>query len=309
MEVSSRIRGAALTALGILAALGVVAIASRGSTPSNEGRSSNAADVLLDVLFALYLVGILLGAVLLLYMLYLRRKFQHAGTLGRRSVLQSVVGMAIFLGAALFLARRLAGRDPAVPPEVTDIVFPGDTAPQVTTTSIEPVAATPFAWIPVIVTISLLAIAALGWWWSDRWRKDARGELRRPVLAEALATAVDESLDDLRAEPDPRKAVIAAYARLESVLARHGLPRRSSEAPLEYLRRMLAGVAVTAEAARRLTALFERAKFSQHEVGVEMKEEALQALEIVRDDLRAARAEAEHERQLLVGMSREGASR
>ena len=59
------------------------------------------------------------------------------------------------------------------------------------------------------------------------------------------AAAVDESLDDLRAEPDPRRAVIAAYARLERVLAAHGLPRKPAEAPLEYLGRMLAELSVS----------------------------------------------------------------
>ena len=309
MEVSSRIRGAALTALGILVALGVVAIASRGATPSNETRSRNAFDVLIDILFALYLVSLVLGAVLVVYMLYLRRKFRQQQPPKTSSVLQSAVGMLLFVALGFFLARRLGDRRPLPLPEPTDPIFPVATAPQPTSAGIDHAAQTPFAWIPVVVTISLLVIAVAGWWWSDRWRKSARGELRGPLLADAIAEALDESLDDLRAEPDPRKAVIAAYARLESVLAQHGLPRRSSEAPLEYLRRMLAVLAVTGEAARRLTTLFERARFSQHEVGVEMKEEAIEALETVRDDLRAARAAAEHERQLLVAAARGGAAR
>jgi hypothetical protein len=91
--------------------------------------------------------------------------------------------------------------------------------------------------------------------------------------------------------------VIAAYARLERVLASHKLPRRPAEAPLEYLERMLAEVSVSAPAARALTQLFERAKFSQHAVGPEMKEQAITALERVRDDLLAARALAERERE------------
>ena len=115
---------------------------------------------------------------------------------------------------------------------------------------------------------------------------------------------MDESLDDLRAEPDPRRAVIAAYARLERVLASHGLPRKRSEAPLEYLSRMLGELAVSASAARRLTDLFERAKFSQHAVGPEMKNEAIGALETVRDDLAAARALAEAERAAALELHR-----
>jgi hypothetical protein len=301
-------RAAALTALGVIVALGVVAIASREETSSSQVGDRHASDVLLDILFALYIFGIFLGALLLLYMIFLHRKFQHEGMIARRSILQSGLGMLLFLVMGLFLARRLAGRNPVVPTEPTESIIPGDTTPHVTTTGIEPVAEPDFAWVPVLVTFTLLAVAVAGWWWSDRWRRRARGELREPFLAHAIATALDESLDDLRAERDPRRAVIAAYARLERVLARHGLPRRSSEAPLEYLVRMLDDVAVTPVAARRLTALFERAKFSQHEVGVEMKDEAIEALETVRDDLRAAEAEAERERQKIVGVPRERAA-
>ena len=44
-----------------------------------------------------------------------------------------------------------------------------------------------------------------------------------------------------------------------------------------------------AGAVERLTALFTRAKFSQHDVDTAMKEEAIGALEQVRDELRLAR--------------------
>ena len=131
-----------------------------------------------------------------------------------------------------------------------------------------------------------------------------RARQREDRLATDLAAAVDESLDDLRAEPDPRRAVIAAYARLERVLAAHRLPRRPAEAPLEYLARMLDDLSVSPDAARRLTGLFERAKFSQHAVGTEMKEEAISALETVRDDLLVARALAEQERKAALAAQR-----
>jgi Domain of unknown function (DUF4129) len=93
------------------------------------------------------------------------------------------------------------------------------------------------------------------------------------------------------------------------VLAAHGLPRSPSEAPLEYLRRMLTELSVSPAAAKRLTDLFERAKFSQHAVGPEMKEQAIEALETVRDDLLAARARAELERaEALAAMARKPAA-
>jgi hypothetical protein len=109
-------------------------------------------------------------------------------------------------------------------------------------------------------------------------------------LAEALSDVLDETLDDLRAESDPRRAVIAAYARMERALAAHGIPRRRFEAPHEYLARVLTEVTGGGLAARRLTALFERARFSPHEVDAAMKSEAIEAIESLQADLAAAEA-------------------
>ena len=100
---------------------------------------------------------------------------------------------------------------------------------------------------------------------------------------------LDDSLDDLRAERDPRKAVIATYARMETTLAGAGLPRAAAETPLEYLGRVLRELLHTsAEAVARLTSLFERAKFSTHEIDGGMKNDAINALVTMRDELRAA---------------------
>ena len=61
------------------------------------------------------------------------------------------------------------------------------------------------------------------------------------------------------------------------------------ETPDEYLARILHDLALDARAVERLTALFTRAKFSHHDVDGAMKEEAIDALEQVRDELRLAR--------------------
>jgi hypothetical protein len=126
----------------------------------------------------------------------------------------------------------------------------------------------------------------------------ARGRVRRSLLADSsgealedeLAALLDATLDDLRAEPDPRRAVIAAYARMERALAAYGLPRHPFEAPLEFLERASPELAETHPDGLRLvfelTHLFERAKFSQHAVDEEMKGDAIATLEALRDDLR-----------------------
>jgi hypothetical protein len=103
---------------------------------------------------------------------------------------------------------------------------------------------------------------------------------------EAVSLALDESLDDLRSEPDLRRAIIAAYARMEHALAAGGIPRRPSEAPFEYVERALGELATNSESVRRLTDLFEWAKFSQHEPETEMRDDAIAALVAVRNELR-----------------------
>jgi hypothetical protein len=105
---------------------------------------------------------------------------------------------------------------------------------------------------------------------------------------DAVAALVDESIDDLRSESDPRRAVIAAYARMERGLGRAGLARKPFEAPLEYLRRVLLDLQAGAQPVGRLTELFERAKFSRHDVGADAKDEAIECLLAIRGDLRTA---------------------
>jgi hypothetical protein len=54
---------------------------------------------------------------------------------------------------------------------------------------------------------------------------------------------------------------------MERALAAGGLPRRPSEAPFEYVERALGELETSAESARRLTDLFEWAKFSHMSQG------------------------------------------
>jgi hypothetical protein len=108
---------------------------------------------------------------------------------------------------------------------------------------------------------------------------------RGPAAAQELAAAVEESLSVLQAGLAPRAAVIAAYARMERVLAAAGLARGGPEAPREYLSRVaphLAGREGAArqlgEAATTLTGLFEEARYSPHEIGEDARRAALRAL-------------------------------
>jgi hypothetical protein len=146
-----------------------------------------------------------------------------------------------------------------------------------------------FEWPVLWLVIAGLVIGAVALYLS-RYR---RPKQLRPLPAEAdvadeLAATISDAIDDLEAEPDARRAVIAAYARMESVLGRSGLRRRVSETPVEYLRRVLLELTDRADAVARLTDLFELAKFSRHEIDSSMKLDAIGALREIRDDLQAA---------------------
>lgn len=139
-------------------------------------------------------------------------------------------------------------------------------------------------WDEIAIVAALLAAAGVAMF-ATRGTKPAKEWRFRSH--EEIAAALDESLDDLRGEPDVRRAIIAAYARMERALGAAGVPRRPAEAPLEYLARALRSLDASGPAVTRLTDLFERAKFSQHEPDESMRAEAIDALVAVRDELRA----------------------
>jgi Domain of unknown function (DUF4129) len=144
-----------------------------------------------------------------------------------------------------------------------------------------------FKWPVVWGLLVVLAAGFALWWFKLRHRLTAAPvEEEEPSFQEQIAASIGDALDDLAAEPDARRAVIAAYARMERTFAQHGLRRRPSETPVEYLRRILLGLTSRSDAVRQLTDLFEQAKFSRHEIDARMKDDAIDALRAIRDDLR-----------------------
>jgi hypothetical protein len=107
----------------------------------------------------------------------------------------------------------------------------------------------------------------------------------RPGREREIAETLESSLDDLRREPDPRRAVVAAYARMERLLGEHGVRRHRWEAPLEYLRRALAGLRGGESSIQELTSLFHEARFSPHTVGEPERARAVEVLTTLRQEL------------------------
>lgn len=108
--------------------------------------------------------------------------------------------------------------------------------------------------------------------------------------AGAARAAVDAAIGVLDTATDPRSAVIAAYAAMVRTLEAHGVARSPSEAPREYLQRVLAAICAAGQETRTLTELFEEARFSTHPVSERVRELALSALSSVRAKLRMGHA-------------------
>jgi hypothetical protein len=149
-----------------------------------------------------------------------------------------------------------------------------------------------FKWLPVFIATAA-GLTLLGVIGVRALRRERMGLLSAHELELEFESLLDDTLADLRAMKDPREAIIAAYGRMERLFAASGLPREPSEAPMEYLERALGELRASGSALRKLTALFQWAKFSDHPVDTAMRDDAILALTQVRDELRANRTERE----------------
>jgi hypothetical protein len=288
---------ALLPALAVLALVGVVAVASTGSTPSGSADGRPPADFLLDTFFSFALLLFVPALALLVYGLAQRKEIAREIASGRYKrtsvwtylVLMGALSLAVYLHVTDFRFSLRGDQG-----EVVDVGSQNPTAVPEGADAAEKVYKPEFAWIPALVVLGLVVAGIAAFVVASRRRRHLvaiEGE-----VAEQVAQTLEDTLDDLRAEPDPRRAVIAAWARLEQALASSGLPRRPAETPEEYVARVLGRLEVDPTPVRTLTDLFETAKFSQHEVDETMRESAIAALARIRDELREAARRRQEER-------------
>jgi uncharacterized protein DUF4129 len=266
----------------VLVLVAAVGLASRAHTPAGGGGTRGIGhDTLLEYLLLLIVAASIVVVPFAVY-LFASGRNELAESLPKRGnwMASVLIGMsllsligAVVLTTKIFRRHHGSGENPLNP--FVDASRRGAKA----------AGHVRFDWGPVIVvgTMTVLLFAAVGFLLYERRRAQPQPDR----IAEELAVALDRTIADLLAEPDPRKAVIAAYAQMERALARARLPRRPAEAPREYLGRVLPAVGAGAESVERLTSLFERAKFSPHDIDAAMKDEAISALGALRDELRS----------------------
>jgi len=274
--------GVALTIL-----LALVAVASHAHRPGggSGGGSAHAPKLLFEYLASMMFVLFPLGVVVVLWVMSLRRRQQLLeGGHTRRQVFGLLALVLLALPLALLVRYYASRGNGAAPPQ------PPRPAGTTGTDALDPThaATAQFQWLPALVLGSLLVALMLGVVAALVWRRRRGGDWdREAALAAALDEVLADTLDDLRAERDARKAVIAAFRRLERTFAAHEVPREEAETPREYVDRALDRLGVSTASVRRLTALYERAKFSRHEIDATMKDDAIEALAGVRAELEA----------------------
>lgn len=277
-------------AAGVVVLLAIVAVASRtGVGKSTDGGPSTD---YLSYAYTAFFILFLLAVPVTLWALWAEGASVRSDRPSfKRSVVQNLATFAILcliVAGAVYISKHhhFAFRHPDT--SALNNTHEALTHKNGTPTKVEPTFKWPVLWVALV----LVAAAAVPIVREARRRKARRTPLDRepPALADELSDEISLALDDLRSENDIRRAVIAAYARMEKVLARSGLRRRASETALEFLRRVLADLRVSAPAAQALTALFEEAKFSSHRLGESARTRAIDALETIRSDLLAEAA-------------------
>jgi Domain of unknown function (DUF4129) len=284
---------AGLLALALFGLLLVVALAARGGHPGSDGEVTprpipgTVQDTFLNLLALAYIVVIV---VLIVYVFRRRVEWQEpqrSRWIRNLVMVMTLMGIITVLGYIAITHGYLKNdQDQAASGQQG-----GQTSSQRRNQRDVPVEQAHVQWPLVLGVAGLIVLGGVAL--RLYRRRESFGPVQHPrSLEEELADAVGATIEDLRRERDPRRAVVAAYAQMERVLAAHGLRRRQTDAPLEYLMRILRELEVRESAVRTLTELFEYARFSPHEIDAEMKERAIEALIAVRDDLRVGEAVA-----------------
>src|SRR5919201_5838019 len=251
----SRASRLALTVVALTALVEVVAVASRAHHP---GGGNGAAPAHPPVLLAEYAVSVMivlfpLGAILVIwaYSMHRREALLRGGTTWRQFLGLLALTM-IMLPVALFGGKHFLHRGSNTPAASGKATKPAKKGKSSSKRS--PTPAFHFQFLPALVVGSLvLGFGVVAGWAVLKRRMEGDEWDREAALKAALDEVLADTLDDLRAERDPRRAVIRTYARMEETFAAYGVPREEAEAPLEYVERVLDRLNVSSFSTGRMT--------------------------------------------------------
>jgi MFS family permease len=197
---------------------------------------------------------------------------------GAKTVAVAMLAVAVLCIAALLLLSH-----GSVPPQTLTNAFPPPRVGPRPSEGLMSAHSVNLRWLllPIAVTFAILTpLAAL----IRRWRLK-RGQAATAEEAGAIGQAVRASIAALESEPDPRTAILRAYARMEQAFRNVEIVRARDETASEFLGRTTRGLPVSADAAAALTERFEEVRYSTHQITEAEREQALSSLHRVEREL------------------------
>ena len=300
--------------VGMIVFLGLVAAVSRAHhTPGSHAGIHSPPSGVGDYVFTIFFIVLVAGALFVLYIWFSERDLIVEARRGRKKgsgTYRALIMIFLVLGLVPVLRNRFhilqhPGRGLLSPSKV----HPGrpHTAKKPPPGPGNPTHAPKFEYLPIALATAA-GLTVLGFIGVRSVRRSRNELVPQYLLEREFESLLDDTLDDLYATKDPRAAIIAAYARMEKLFAARGFARDPAETSMEYLGRCVGELRASGAALGRLTGLFQRAKFSTHEVNDKMRDEAIEALTQVRDELRAHRQEDELRRAEAARLAEERAA-
>jgi len=279
LHLPARLRASAVIGIGLLLALA----ATVGPPPAGGEPGASLAVRLPDAVRTVAFVLLALSAIILLALQRRPRPTEEAlpsSRVHRRLPAGATTLLLVTLAVAWYLIwnRWSSGESHPIETAFTAIAELLDLLAR----SRKPPTSVPFFDVTLAVLVVLFALAAfalmvlvaladrLEQWWAGQ---------AAPETAPPRPAGFADSLDDPRAEPDPRLAIVGAWRRLEHALAVVRAPRVPWQTPTEFMRTTLARLPVPVPPVERLTALFEIARFSDRPLSVQARDAACDCLD------------------------------
>jgi hypothetical protein len=135
----------------------------------------------------------------------------------------------------------------------------------------------PLGWVVLVVAIMLLALILSMMVYNTSATKEGFLEEVLEALREGERVLYDITLTD-----DVREAIFAAYRAFLDVMERHGHVRDEPTTAREFARAVRAAIDVDEDALHSFTVMFEVARYSDHQMGLADRADALAAFAAVR---------------------------
>ena len=191
------------------------------------------------------------------------------------------VALLVVLASAARLGWSLNPRFDPLPtvPQATPSAPPAASAngfePLPEATPLPGVAAVFWTLVTLAVVVAVLLLARHLW----RIRPRRRVQVVTPAPPPAGTVSIEEQTAALRRGalsalelldeiPDPQDAVVRAWLALEQAAESSGAARRPADSPTEFVRALLVSTGADRAASTQLLALYHRARFSGHPVGL-----------------------------------------